>query len=481
MSINIEFEQRAYKRFIAEGMTPEGACGLIGNLEAESDGFYTNRVEYLCLQRLKENGKVYTDKSYTAAIDSGAISCESFLHPLPGRQYGYGLAQWTTPTRKTGLWSLAKSRGVSIADEDLQLDYLVQELSLPAYASVLSTLKTAGSIRTASDAVLKKFERPADTGDLVCAARAARGQTFYNSYIKGVSKTANKTDFDQYYNSTTTHYISNSGSDENGRYSGGAAGDQNGREWCLRSWYSRPWSCVLRHPDEAVRMKLAELAIKAALNDKIGYDQNQRGTYELQLKAAGDDPGKITTACEADCSAGVCANIRAVGRILGIDELKGYGGTYTGDMRHAAQKAGFEILAAARFTGQTSFLLPGDILLNDSHHVATNITRGKSMRTGSTGSGAGETSTSGTTGTAAGGVYMFSVGEVSQGSKGNDVKLLQRLLKSNGYKDASGQSLKIDGDAGAATIYALKAYQKAKGLSVDGCAGEKTWKSILLR
>ena len=80
MSINVEAEKRAYKKFRQAGMTAAGACGLIGNLEAESDGFYTNRVEYLCLKRLKENGKVYTDTTYTASIDSGKISCEEFLH-----------------------------------------------------------------------------------------------------------------------------------------------------------------------------------------------------------------------------------------------------------------------------------------------------------------------------------------------------------------------------------------------------------------
>ncbi|MEI3521069.1 MAG: phage tail tip lysozyme [Anaerosacchariphilus sp.] len=61
-TINIEAEKKAYKKFIAAGMTPAGACGLLGNLEAESDGFYPNRVEYLCIKRLKENGKSYTDE-----------------------------------------------------------------------------------------------------------------------------------------------------------------------------------------------------------------------------------------------------------------------------------------------------------------------------------------------------------------------------------------------------------------------------------
>lgn len=183
MGINVEAEKRAYQKFVAAGMTPEGACALIDNLEAESDGFYPNRVEYLCLRKLKESGKNYTHESYTSAIDNGKISCEEFLHPLPGCQYGYGIAQWTSPDRKAGLWNLAHQKGVSIADEDMQIEFLLWELE-NNYQSVLKTLKTATSIRAASDVVLKKFESPADTSESVCAARATRGQKFYDSYAK---------------------------------------------------------------------------------------------------------------------------------------------------------------------------------------------------------------------------------------------------------------------------------------------------------
>ena len=76
---------------------------------------------------------------------------------------------------------------------------------------------------------------------------------------------------------------------------------------------------------------------------------------------------------------------------------------------------------------------------------------------------------------------MFEVETVQKGSTGKDVKLLQRLLKSNGCKDAEGKALKIDGDCGDATDYAIRQYQKKKKLTVDGVAGEATWKSILLR
>ena len=191
MGVNYEAEKRAYQMFIDSGMSVYGACGLIGNLEAESDGFFSNRVEYLCLKRLKENGikdqsgNDYTDETYTAAVDAGRISCETFLNPLPGKQYGYGLAQWTSPGRKAGLWNMAKEMGVSIADEKMQLTYLLKELN-ESYYKVMVTLKTATSIREASDMVLKKYEIPADTSEKVCASRAARGQLFFEKFVNNI-------------------------------------------------------------------------------------------------------------------------------------------------------------------------------------------------------------------------------------------------------------------------------------------------------
>lgn len=52
--------------------------------------------------------------------------------------------------------------------------------------------------------------------------------------------------------------ISNCGHDENGRYSGGKAGDQTGTEWRVINWYNRPWKCVLRHPNADVRAMSSE-------------------------------------------------------------------------------------------------------------------------------------------------------------------------------------------------------------------------------
>ena len=65
---------------------------------------------------------------------------------------------------------------------------------------------------------------------------------------------------------------------------------------------------------------------------------------------------------------------------------------------------------------------------------------------------------------------------LKKGSKGKEVKTLQRLLIALGYSCGGSGA---DGDFGNATFEAVKKYQKAKGLSIDGCVGSATWNSIL--
>lgn len=436
MSINVAAEKRAFKKFTSAGMTPAGACGLIGNLEAESDGFYMNRVEYLCLRRLKENGKTYSDASYTAAIDARKISCEEFLHPLPGKQYGYGLAQWTSPGRKAGLWNLANTKGVSIADEDMQIEFLLWELE-NNYQSVLKVLKSTTSIRKASDIVLKKFEAPANTGETVCSSRAARGQKFYENYVKRED-------------SNMGVRMSNCGHDENNRYSGGRAGDQTGTEWYLRPWYAYPWNYILRWKDEELANLFADLAVEAAQNNNVGYDQGQRTTFGVELQKVGWRPSKIKTPCEADCSKGTIDLIRAVGYIKGIAELQNCHNvmSYTGNMmtwfRSTAGKKYFEILTGKYLTS-SSLAKRGDINLNTSHHV--NITVDNGVNVGS------------------------EKGYLEKGDSGSAVKTMQTMLIACGYScGASG----ADGDFGSGTNSGLRSFQKANGLTVDGKYGSKS-------
>ena len=62
---------------------------------------------------------------------------------------------------------------------------------------------------------------------------------------------------------------------------------------------------------------------------------------------------------------------------------------------------------------------------------------------------------------------------LKKGSKGKQVKTLQRLL------NAFGHNLAVDGEFGSNTCSALRSYQKANKLEVDGICGGKSWKSLL--
>lgn len=94
---------------------------------------------------------------------------------------GYGLAQWTFWSRKQNLLNYAKQKKSSIGDLNMQLEFLMQELT-NSYPKVLNLLKTAKSVREASDAVLLQFERPADQSTAVQEKRAAYGEKYYNEY-----------------------------------------------------------------------------------------------------------------------------------------------------------------------------------------------------------------------------------------------------------------------------------------------------------
>ena len=68
---------------------------------------------------------------------------------------------------------------------------------------------------------------------------------------------------------------------------------------------------------------------------------------------------------------------------------------------------------------------------------------------------------------------------LKKGSKGEQVKTVQRILRMRGWEDGNGKALEIDGSFGPATEYAVKSFQKGKGIGVDGIVGEKTWNKLL--
>lgn len=74
------------------------------------------------------------------------------------------------------------------------------------------------------------------------------------------------------------------------------------------------------------------------------------------------------------------------------------------------------------------------------------------------------------------GVCTVEVSVLKKGSKGNEVKAMQTLLIGYGFSCGSSGA---DRDFGSNTDKALRAYQKANGLEVDGCCGPMTWAKLL--
>ena len=152
--------QSIYVRLVQAGMSPVGACAMMGNMQAES----AMRADNV------QDGMGYADTDYTAAVDAGAIDFVS-------DQRGYGLCQWTYPARKRNLLDFARSRGVSVGDEKMQVDFCLKELQTE-YASLWRYLTTATGVYEAAGRICREYERSAVNN---VAVRAGFANEFYMS------------------------------------------------------------------------------------------------------------------------------------------------------------------------------------------------------------------------------------------------------------------------------------------------------------
>ena len=162
-------EKTMWDYFKSQGLNDYGIAGLMGNLYAESMLRPTN------LQNSYEKSLGMNDAEYTAAVDNGSYT--NFIKD----NAGYGLAQWTYWSLKQDLLNYAKSKNKSIGDGTMQMEFLTHQLSKD-YSSVWNILKNATTILEASNAVLLKFERPADQSVNMQNKRATFGKVYYDKF-----------------------------------------------------------------------------------------------------------------------------------------------------------------------------------------------------------------------------------------------------------------------------------------------------------
>lgn len=174
-------EQKIWNYLYAKLGNAYGVAGIMGNMMAESGLKPTN------LQNSYEKKLGHTDASYTSAVDNGTYT--NFIYD----KAGYGLVQWTYWSLKRDLYNYVKSVGKSIGDLETQLEFLCKQLS-EGYVSVWNTCKTATTVLEASNAMLLKFERPADQSIAVQNKRASYGKTYYDKYATKASADESGTD-----------------------------------------------------------------------------------------------------------------------------------------------------------------------------------------------------------------------------------------------------------------------------------------------
>ncbi len=186
-----------YDFLLSKGITPVGAAGIMGNIEAESN-FNPNNLEDTSN---RQSG--VSDEQFTSWVNSGTISKNEFILSTQygvclrsGKGYGYGLAQWTDPDRKKNLYEFIeqKSTNFDISDINLQLEFLWKELE--GYQSLkdyLMTVEGEENVGETAEKWNKEFEQSSDTSD----TRKENAEKWYKEWQKkhiNGNKITNKTD-----------------------------------------------------------------------------------------------------------------------------------------------------------------------------------------------------------------------------------------------------------------------------------------------
>ena len=239
--------------------------------------------------------------------------------------------------------------------------------------------------------------------------------------------------------------------DENGKAYGGAAGDQKD-EVRIRAWYKhdKGW-VVIRARDPGAAKKLAHAMRRAVANQKIGYDQWQRDTLWNLAAKVGYDPGLVTTPCETDCS----ALVRVCCAYAGIVIAEAFRTTTEPAVLKAT--GAFDVLTAVQYTNYPDRLREGDILCTKTQgHTVIVLNDGeRAYEDVQTASNPFPEPT-----------YLL-----RKGRTGTPVKWVQWHLARLGYDLGKWG---VDGDFGAMTDAAVRAFQKKQQIEVDGIVGKIT-------
>lgn len=251
--------------------------------------------------------------------------------------------------------------------------------------------------------------------------------------------------------------------DENGRATGGAAGDQTGKELCTRDWYSKGWNVLLRPLRSDLAEKSAAAMESACRNELIGYDQSGRNTLYEKAKSVNFLLAAVQRACECDCSSlvHVCA-------IAGGANLTyGSNGFTTSTMVRAFVASGdYMKITDSKYLTSDKYLQRGDILVKEGSHTAMVLTNGAAASVSDVPVAVPfEDNTTV--------YYSVRLPLLQKGMKRDEVRVMQELLFCRGY------DLEITGVFDEATAITVMQFQKNMAIEADGKCGPATWGALL--
>lgn len=159
-------QEYMYRRFRKAGMTVEGACAVLGQIQHEGVFQSTNA----------EDSKKIVDAIYTRQVDNGIITKQQFMYD----GVGYGYAQWTFPDRKGKMYDFHRARGKSIGDSETQIDFLIWEMQHD-FSTQWRLVTSSHDLAECSWQLLDKWENP--TGkDVQKPRRLKSAEEFYERF-----------------------------------------------------------------------------------------------------------------------------------------------------------------------------------------------------------------------------------------------------------------------------------------------------------
>lgn len=427
-----------FKKCLSLGMTKAGAAGCTANILAESAGSSIN----------VENRSNIADETYTAMVNNG--SYKNFVDD----RYGYGLCQWTLPSRKEALLAYTKSCGASIGDANMQFNFMKKEM-MERYSKVWNTLTSTTNPYDAGYIMCMLYERPANTE----ASANVRGNR-----AKDIYEQCKNVELEMYYdpqkvidlalsqvgyhekasNAELDSNTANSGDQNWNKYardldklSGFYNGRKNGYAWCD---IFVDWAFVQTYGRAAAQYLLCQPdnSAGAGCSFSAGYFRN-KGQFYTKDPHPGD---QIFFGTGPD-------NVWHTGLVISVNATYVY--TVEGNTTDSVARRTYRLNDSSIYGyGRPNWGTPIDISPKPTKPVK---------------------------------MCSPKIPMLEKGDESGYVKALQILLGERGFTyggeiGADGEETP-DGQFGSATEASVKEFQKKTHLEVDGVVGAETWAALL--